>query len=697
MQTRFMLRILRTLVLFLAVSSTSLSAAQYYSAYGQSRTNNIATASGTHTFEVDGIASYKWTLWYTNGVYTAAAQADESGFFAIDPDYSYSFSPGTTRIEALVYNSDLSVFHERHVWNVSVLPNLAPYTPSGWSDKIVVSKTTNTTTDSALLTTVDSLYVDWSVKNIGDAATSARFYTELYVDGLLKNLWLVDPLLNAGNSVSVLDYSIGSLAIGTHTIKIKTDATGTVLESNGSDNEYTKTITVTGPNLTPYQPSGWSDKIVVSKTSGITTDSSGLTQTDTLYLNWAVINDGSLPTTNRFYTALYVDGVRKTYWSSDPPLNAGSFIKVQDYALGSLAIGTHTLRIVADFTNGIPENSEVDNEYTKTITIADNDPNDGIAGAFALGAMNQTRTGLGQIASPTDVDIFSFTVAAGQRISFDIDQTSLGFNSYIRLFNSSGAQLAANDNAHGPGPEEISTENSYLDFTFSSAGTYYLGVSGAGNTNYNAVTGTGDSNGSTGNYVLVVSPGLAGTVRRVGNTTDYPVDILPLNGKAIDPTKRTWLVTHGWNSARTEPNIVAAASNLAIRYPGDQILTLDWSAAASRTSVFDGSAEDAIKSVGVFAADALLQRGFTGDKLNLIGHSWGSYVSDELAERMPGGVNTIVAIDPGEDHPTDVNTYFPHSAGEVSFAAHSVFSWAFYSAYLEYFSVPSHRKHAQNH
>ena len=490
----------------------------------------------------------------------------------------------------------------------------------------------------------------------------------------------MDPLLNAGNSVSVLDYSIGSLAIGTHTIKIKTDATGTVLESNGSDNEYTKTITVTGPNLTPYQPSGWSDKIVVSKTSGITTDSSGLTQTDTLYLNWAVINDGSLPTTNRFYTALYVDGVRKTSWSSDPPLNAGSFIKVQDYALGSLAIGTHTLRIVADFTNGIPENSEVDNEYTKTITIADNDPNDGIAGAFALGAMNQTRTGLGQIASPTDVDIFSFTVAAGQRISFDIDQTSLGFNSYIRLFNSSGAQLAANDNAHGPGPEEISTENSYLDFTFSSAGTYYLGVSGAGNTNYNAVTGTGDSSGSTGLYTLVVSPGLAGTAKRDGNSTEYPVDILSIDGKAIDPAKRTWIVTHGWTSSRAAPYIATTASNLALRYPQDQVLTLDWSAAAvSSSKIFDAAAEDAIKNVGIFAADALLQRGFTGDKLNLVGHSWGSYVSDELAERIPGGVNTIVVLDPGEDHWLN-KFYDPHAANEVNFAQHSMFSWAFFSS-----------------
>lgn len=316
------------------------------------------------------------------------------------------------------------------------------------------------------------------------------------------------------------------------------------------------------------------------------------------------------------------------------------------------------------------------------------DPNDRVSGAISLGAITNTVRYTNALGFARDVDLCSFTVAAGQRLSFDIDRPDGSvLDSVIRLFDSSGTQLPAgfNDDARGPGEASGFTSESYLEYTFTNSGTFYVGISGYPNTNYSGATGTNDVSGSTGKYVLVVSPGLAGTVRRVGNTTDYPVDILPLNGKAIDPTKRTWLVTHGWNSARTEPNIVAAASNLAIRYLGDQILTLDWSAAASRTSVFDGSAEDAIKSVGVFAADALLQRGFTGDKLNLIGHSWGSYVSDELAERMPGGVNTIVAIDPGEDHPTDVNTYFPHSAGEVSFAAHSVFSWAFYSAYLEYF------------
>src|SRR6266566_2150866 len=80
------------------------NASTYYSTYGQSRTWNITlTVAGTHTFEVDGIAQYKTTYWYVNGVYK---QTDSSGFFAIDPDYSWSFSSGTTEIKARVYNSD---------------------------------------------------------------------------------------------------------------------------------------------------------------------------------------------------------------------------------------------------------------------------------------------------------------------------------------------------------------------------------------------------------------------------------------------------------------------------------------------------------------------------------------------------------------------------------------------------------------
>ena len=223
-------------------------------------------------------------------------------------------------------------------------PNLTPYQPSGWSDKIVVSNATGTNTDSSPLYTTDTLYVDWAVINNGSAATSSAFATQLYVDGVLKYTWTNGPSLNPGNYVSTQDYPIGLLSAGSHTVKIVTDSTGANNESNEADNEYTKTITVQGqaqqkPNLTPYQPPGWSDKIVVSSTTGTNTDSSTLSQSDTLYVDWAVINNGSAATSSAFATQLYVDGVLKNTWTTNPPLAPDTHVYVQDYSIGSLGAG----------------------------------------------------------------------------------------------------------------------------------------------------------------------------------------------------------------------------------------------------------------------------------------------------------------------------------------------------------------------
>lgn len=125
----------------------------------------------------------------------------------------------------------------------ALLANLTPYKPSTWSDKIVVSKTMGTNTDSAPLYASDSLYVDWAVVNNGNALIPTAFYTRLYIDGVLKNTWVTSSLLS-NYYTYVTDFSIGNLSAGTHTIKIQTDATGVIGESNESDNEYTRTITV---------------------------------------------------------------------------------------------------------------------------------------------------------------------------------------------------------------------------------------------------------------------------------------------------------------------------------------------------------------------------------------------------------------------------------------------------------------------
>ena len=111
-------------------------------------------------------------------------------------------------------------------------PNVTPYQPTGWSDKIVVSNVMRTNIDSVPLYNTDPLYVDWAVINNGTSSASG-YSIQLYVDGALLNTWSSCPLLKANASWSIKDYSIGSLSIGTHTIKVAV-----------ANNEYTKTINI---------------------------------------------------------------------------------------------------------------------------------------------------------------------------------------------------------------------------------------------------------------------------------------------------------------------------------------------------------------------------------------------------------------------------------------------------------------------
>ena len=105
--------------------------------------------------------------------------------------------------------------------------------------------------------------------------------------------------------------------------------------------------------------------------------------------------------------------------------------------------------------------------------------------------------------------MYRFTVTAGQVVDFDIDTVlngTGGLGSYIRLFDSSGTQLDANDDGAAPGENNVRFD-AYLRYTFATAGTYYLGVSNNNNVSYNAVSGDGDTSGgqnATGSYRLTL-------------------------------------------------------------------------------------------------------------------------------------------------------------------------------------------------
>lgn len=153
-----------------------------------------------------------------------------------------------------------------------------------------------------------------------------------------------------------------------------------------------------------------------------------------------------------------------------------------------------------------------------------------------------------------DVDLYRVTLAAGQTLLVDIDARVLSggstLDSYVRLFNASGKQLAANDDSGG-------SLDSYLSFRATAAGTYFVGVSGYGNGSYAPTRGGSGRVGSTGGYQvrLAFSATTAGNGMRLSGRRD---------GGSLTPTVSAFaMYGANWQAA-----LPAATASNRVRWIG---------------------------------------------------------------------------------------------------------------------------------
>lgn len=138
---------------------------------------------------------------------------------------------------------------------------------------------------------------------------------------------------------------------------------------------------------------------------------------------------------------------------------------------------------------------------------------------------------------------------------------------------------------------------------------------------------------------------------QVKRKTDYNLD--PQNGgiSRLDPGKPVWVVVHGRENSEDSSQIAELTRNL--KSQDVQVVTLDWEGGAGDNLIPKVGLEGQkwIEVVGAWSANQLKSMGFAGENINVIGHSWGSYVSYEIGMHIPGGVKTLVALDPAQDSP----------------------------------------------
>jgi hypothetical protein len=129
-----------------------------------------------------------------------------------------------------------------------------------------------------------------------------------------------------------------------------------------------KAFNVSAANLTPYQRSGWSNKIVTTHTYGSTTDTSSLVATSSIYVDFAFINNGVSNITTAFSTYLYVDNLLRAYFTTSS-LSVNVSAAYIGWSIGVLSPGSHTIKITTDSTNQLSESNESDNTYSRTILV----------------------------------------------------------------------------------------------------------------------------------------------------------------------------------------------------------------------------------------------------------------------------------------------------------------------------------------
>ena len=229
-------------------------------------------------------------------------------------------------------------------------------------------------------------YISWAVENSGPFTIPHRFFTDLYMDGVLVKRWASQGI-ETNVQAMVTDWDEHGTRVkilpGTHVLKLVVDSTGLVPETDESDNEFVGAFTWAAsaqegdipaimrlPDLVPFTPSGWDGPLVATPYSGSTTGGPLSLDVPT-YVRYSVENQGLSSVRTRVWVHLFLDDVlvEAVLWDAaivGNPLARPEWDGLYDAV--RLSPGDHTLKIVVDPADLIAESDESNNTFETRLT-----------------------------------------------------------------------------------------------------------------------------------------------------------------------------------------------------------------------------------------------------------------------------------------------------------------------------------------
>ncbi|MBM3315894.1 hypothetical protein FJY71_08685, partial [candidate division WOR-3 bacterium] len=209
------------------------------------------------------------------GFYTESLPA---GYYTYYNDYAAMVPGGTWLVAGFTDSTNVVAesletdnrWSRSFTWRTTggAQPNLRPYAPTGWDFPVVPSDVRGTHTVGPDLNDYDTTFIDNAFINDGNATARPRFYAYLYVDGRPVNGYYIDSLPPGWYGYYEDDDFF--VPAGSHTLSLFVDSFNVVVESNESDNRWSRAFSwrhdpATLPNLTHYMPdTSWDYPLVPS-------------------------------------------------------------------------------------------------------------------------------------------------------------------------------------------------------------------------------------------------------------------------------------------------------------------------------------------------------------------------------------------------------------------------------------------------